>query len=413
MQNGQQTVADYASGAVSTSPTYSYYYASYIDEPVMRAGGSGERYFHRNQQYSIVALTDSTGSIKERYSYDAYGTLTIGDSSGVVRTGSDEGNRYTYTGRESDSDLELYHFRARMYNAGSGRFLGRDPVGYLASKGLYTGTFPLSHTDASGLWDLLGIFSHDFDYDECRIQLGVLAQQQRFPRRPGDWRVEKSYDWLRAWLSATRCLIPGDVHGTGCGNVYRGCVGITETLIGKRLSFQAGHFSDCFETWHQAEAFRKTLPPGSCKGKNTCGKPAEPVIFGVTWHTTNMRIATTRMRIERKWGIKMYPWIHELVVFQLLMRFYRPYEEIVGGRIIWNDDSIEALNEAFPFDFGYWHPSLHVMIHANYAERRKNGPKLPKARVYFSDRKGYEIYEQRSPSFKTFYCVTCEADHFK
>ena len=52
VQSGQQTIADYASGAAPASPTYTYYYASYIDEPVMRAGVGALRYYHRGQQYS-------------------------------------------------------------------------------------------------------------------------------------------------------------------------------------------------------------------------------------------------------------------------------------------------------------------------------------------------------------------------
>jgi hypothetical protein len=55
VQSGQQTVCDYTAGAAPSSPTFRYVYASYIDEPVMRrqAGGS-LRYYHRNQQYSII-----------------------------------------------------------------------------------------------------------------------------------------------------------------------------------------------------------------------------------------------------------------------------------------------------------------------------------------------------------------------
>jgi hypothetical protein len=78
-QSGQQTIADYAAGAAASSPTYNYVYASYIDEPVMRSTGSSgaKLYFHRNQQYSITALTDGSGAIVERYAYTAYGTPTI------------------------------------------------------------------------------------------------------------------------------------------------------------------------------------------------------------------------------------------------------------------------------------------------------------------------------------------------
>ena len=78
VQIGQQTVADYASGATATNPAYTYVYGSYIDEPVMRAGIGTLRYYHRGQQYSINALTDSSGIVTERYAYTAYGTYDHG-----------------------------------------------------------------------------------------------------------------------------------------------------------------------------------------------------------------------------------------------------------------------------------------------------------------------------------------------
>ncbi|WP_197455952.1 RHS repeat protein [Stieleria neptunia] len=153
VQNGQQTVADYTSGTAATNPTYNYVYASYIDEPVVRDGTGGLRYYHRTQQYSITALTDSSGTIKERYAYDAYGNLSIFDGSGAARTSTAEGNRYTYTGREWDKELGLFHYRARMYDAISGRFLSRDPIGYSDSASLYeyVGSRILNAVDPAGL----------------------------------------------------------------------------------------------------------------------------------------------------------------------------------------------------------------------------------------------------------------------
>jgi RHS repeat-associated protein len=129
-QDGQQTLADYASGASASSPTYIYLFASYIDEVVLRSGGSGLVYYHRNQQYSITALTDASGAIVERYAYTAYGQPTFADGSGTAISSSAEGNRHTYTGREWDEGLSLYHYRARMYDAVAGKFCSRDPIGY-------------------------------------------------------------------------------------------------------------------------------------------------------------------------------------------------------------------------------------------------------------------------------------------
>ncbi|XZE34771.1 RHS repeat domain-containing protein [Pirellulaceae bacterium SH501] len=86
--------------------------------------------YQRNQQYSITAVTTSSGSVAERYAYTAYGQPTILDGSGSVLSSSAINNRYTYTGREWDQTLGLYHFRARWMSGLAGRFLQRDPIGY-------------------------------------------------------------------------------------------------------------------------------------------------------------------------------------------------------------------------------------------------------------------------------------------
>jgi RHS repeat-associated protein len=132
VQVDQQTICDYVSGAAPASSTYRYLYGSYIDEPIVRIATSNSEttWYHRNQQYSIVACTDSSGAATERYAYTAYGLPTITDGSGTVRTSSAIGNRYTYTGREWDGVLGLYHYRARMFEATVGRFCSRDPIGY-------------------------------------------------------------------------------------------------------------------------------------------------------------------------------------------------------------------------------------------------------------------------------------------
>ncbi|AMV34100.1 tRNA(Glu)-specific nuclease WapA precursor [Pirellula sp. SH-Sr6A] len=133
VQQDQQTIADYEYGDAPSSPTHRYVYASYIDEPVVRkaTGTSGTiHYYHRNQQFSITAVTTSSGSVAERYAYTAYGQPTILDGSGSVLSSSAINNRYTYTGREWDQTLGLYHFRARWMSGLAGRFMGRDPIGY-------------------------------------------------------------------------------------------------------------------------------------------------------------------------------------------------------------------------------------------------------------------------------------------
>ncbi|TWU37954.1 tRNA nuclease WapA precursor [Novipirellula aureliae] len=88
--------------------------------------------------------------MKERYAYDAYGTPTISDASGTTLTTTSENNRSTYTGREWDEDLRLYHYRARMYDPVAGRFCSRDPIGYWDGQSLYRAYFAIAGVDPGG-----------------------------------------------------------------------------------------------------------------------------------------------------------------------------------------------------------------------------------------------------------------------
>ena len=108
----------------------------------------------RNQQYSIVAMTNSAAAIVERYAYSPYGEPVFATGAGVVLTESAKDNRYTYTGREWDEGLGLYHFRARMYDAESGRFCGRDPIGF---EGGSNNIFQFVAARACSLVDPLGL----------------------------------------------------------------------------------------------------------------------------------------------------------------------------------------------------------------------------------------------------------------
>jgi RHS repeat-associated protein len=62
------------------------------------------------------------------------------------------GNRWLFTGRESDFETGLYHFRARAYSPRLGRFLQRDPFGQLPDANVYryVGNHPLDRVDPFG-----------------------------------------------------------------------------------------------------------------------------------------------------------------------------------------------------------------------------------------------------------------------
>jgi RHS repeat-associated protein len=161
----------YASGAATSSPQRVFVYGSYIDEPLMMKGGSTKSYYSRNQQFSITALTNSSGSVVERYAYDAHGNTIIMSPTGAMRSNSVLGNPFAFTGRFLHTDLELMYFRARYYDPNTGEFISRDPLEYVDGMSLYRGYFVPEGTDPKGLktcsctcpvlTSFFGIYYHD------------------------------------------------------------------------------------------------------------------------------------------------------------------------------------------------------------------------------------------------------------
>ena len=150
-----------------------------IDENLtMTRGGQTYYYFHDGLG-SVTDLAKNTGELVESYQYDVYGQPT---------TPSTVGNPYLFTGREYDSETGLYYSRARYYSPSIGRFLQRDPVGYVVGMNLYSygHNSPLIWIDPSGLLTFIvhGAGRHEKGYS------GALGD---FLRSKGEYVVE--YYW--------------------------------------------------------------------------------------------------------------------------------------------------------------------------------------------------------------------------
>ncbi len=109
--------------------------------------------YHQQALGSVTEVSEPGGSVVEWVTYDAYGKPTTLDQQGNAVAQSPVGNPYLYTGREYDAETKTYYFRARAYDPETGRFLQRDPAGYVGGLSLhqYVGSGPASFTDPSGL----------------------------------------------------------------------------------------------------------------------------------------------------------------------------------------------------------------------------------------------------------------------
>lgn len=118
-----------------------------VDERFARSDVIGRTYFLTDALNSTIALTDSTGAIRQQYSYDPYGNVTASDTT----TGFT--NPYQYTGREADV-VGLYYYRARYYRPSVGGFISEDPLGFGGGQGsfyAYVGGNPINYLDPTGL----------------------------------------------------------------------------------------------------------------------------------------------------------------------------------------------------------------------------------------------------------------------
>jgi RHS repeat-associated protein len=136
-----------------------------VDEPVALIH-DGEKYFyHQNRFGNVIAITDSTGTVKERYEYGPYGKVSIFDGEGNALEQSSIGNSITYTGQRYDADTGLYYYKNRYYSPKLGRFMSKDPLGMVDGPNLYAyvNNDPLNWTDPMGTTTLASVGNSDIN----------------------------------------------------------------------------------------------------------------------------------------------------------------------------------------------------------------------------------------------------------
>jgi len=144
---------------------------------------------------------------------------------------------FTFTGREYDSDTNLYFLRARFLDASTGRFLQQDPEpGKLSgplsviNKYIYTGNNPISFVDPSGrfAWLLIAL-----------IALGETAYQNNI--HGGNFLEQFAVNFAAIALAS---WIGGNIFS---GTEFTGTVGNTFWQAGQSLATQAALNSTLWE----------------------------------------------------------------------------------------------------------------------------------------------------------------------
>jgi len=166
--------------------TRSFAYNAYIDAPLLLVDEEGgtplggvrkKAYYLQDRRFGVAALANESGAIVERVRYEAFGAMTVyapqlGGWTPRAALATPKPNRsaynnpYGFTGRRYDAETAtatsgggtsggqgLWYYRNRMYSSTLGRFLQRDPAGYVDGFNLYAyvRNNPIAFVDALGL----------------------------------------------------------------------------------------------------------------------------------------------------------------------------------------------------------------------------------------------------------------------
>jgi RHS repeat-associated protein len=139
--------------------------------------GDQRLFYHQNALNSAFALTNSSGAVVEGYQYDEYGTPTVFEPDfATVLPSTAFNNPYLFTGQRLDLETGLFYYKNRYYSTTLGRFLSRDPAGYVRGNGsvangtswvlnlyIYGRDEPTRYVDPDGLteYDVVAVPSDD------------------------------------------------------------------------------------------------------------------------------------------------------------------------------------------------------------------------------------------------------------
>ncbi len=100
------------------------------DEP--SAGQYEDLWYHADDLFTTMAVSNSVGVVQERYEYDDYGSVMVlgADNDPANSPGDTQiDNAFLFTGRYYDTETGLYYYRTRYLDPKWGRFTTRDTIG--------------------------------------------------------------------------------------------------------------------------------------------------------------------------------------------------------------------------------------------------------------------------------------------
>jgi len=185
----------YANGILQGAPTLTRYYLGDYEEEVDALGNTKQihylsgaimiitnydtqqlYYSYTDYQGSLIALTDESGTVVERYAYDPWGARRNPDNWTLADTRTSWIVNRGYTGHEHLDAFGIINMNGRVYDPLTAMFFSPDPYVQAPGKWLNYNRYgycfgnPLKYTDPSGEWLLAalaiyGVFFTEFGYD--------------------------------------------------------------------------------------------------------------------------------------------------------------------------------------------------------------------------------------------------------
>ena len=132
-----------------------------------------------NSTFAYVAQEDLNHDGTDSAADDALFDESYADNLGLSGRGRLSSgkldNRKGYAGYEHDESLTMYHVRHRVYRPDLGRWMTRDPLGYVDGMGLYeyVGGMAVKGRDPSGLARAVVTCKTDINDDHCRTMCPI------------------------------------------------------------------------------------------------------------------------------------------------------------------------------------------------------------------------------------------------